>query len=956
MGTSLNSSGLRLEDHNNLKYSISLTRVGQELFLKVFKWGYKGRTSSLKSTLLQLPGYTKTRFRKDFNNSQRGKIESGEISSMDLTLLYKLLQMVCGLSDQNDNIWIMQDSDSLEYCLYSIKMKRNEIAHDGMMLSSTQVDTMIEELRLLFLKTVEKASVIFNADVWEKEDFINTINTRLNAIKDSPVPLPTLEEHEKEVFMNCRTCIIDEGRREMAHVGEIICQTSVVPCLTQQTVHVSSVYTEPRLRRDETQITQRQLSHEESYVSVHELFEAKECDGFIPDVIVISALNGMGRSTLLRYIFGNGLNNVITGTECIDLYLYLECRKVSFSTMEELTSLLLPRTSATYQSKQFSECFFSIDILVMFDDIDELDPVSFAIFQKFTRMITPGSRIVVTASREKAKDVQRKLSSLLKRALLLELEGITESQTLKHLQKILRTIPAKNYNHHEQELFELVKSKYPQLHEHLRSPEVLGLVAFGWCYAPDRINEKTTVTEIFLLVEDLMVHKILLGLFSSTLPSMHDHGTIHSNLYEFLLTLSNVAFDTLKKGKFCIEPENLQKIVSKCANLDLPKSIISLFVSYIEEENTNPLSTVRKVSFPRRSTLQYYAAWFLTQEIKESDPSVSIKEIMCATDFSNVSLPNYQAMMKYLMGMLATLIPSQLESRAREIVGILKELQVNKGSMWLQYIEEAKLDPTITSAILEEMGDVWEIEDYSVSLTLKSILKLKRPSILVLTVCKTPSDFPHLEQVLVACREYQDINISLHVYQHFWSEKTDFSDQYLRLLLGSNSSCILEHFAGRLSEDSIQLLPSSLKRLALHITPDMIRPLNRCLMKLSLLRMLYINLDISETVDPSSLTPLSISSEAVVLSVDIWRIHEGTVEWACDVAKALTNSYARLVLRHSKLDVNSCFNWLRGLREREVTVSWIVVGSIYEITPEDERQLQQYAVNVGCRKFVWLKI
>ncbi|XP_064111754.1 uncharacterized protein LOC135219160 [Macrobrachium nipponense] len=955
MGTSLNSSGLRLEDHNNLKYAISLTRVGQELFLRVFKWGYKGRSASIKNAILELPSYTKTRFRKDFNNSQREKIENGDLLSMDITLLYKLLQMVCGLSEQSDSVWIMPESDSLEYCLYSIKMKRNEMAHDGMMLSSTELDSMIEELRVLFLNTVDKASVTYNVDSVEKNDLIHLINTRLDAIKNSPLPLPTLAEHKKEVFLNCRTCIIDEGRREMVSVSEIICETSVVPCLTQQTVNVSNLYTEPKLRRDEMQITQRQLSAEESYVGIHELLEAKECDGFIPDIIVISALNGMGRSTLLKYVFGNGLNNVMKGTECIDLYLYLECRKVSFSTVEELTSLLLPRTSSTFQSEQFSECFFSIDVLVMFDDVDELDSDSFPVFEKFVRLITPRSRVVVTASREKAKDVQRKLSSLHKRTMLLELEGITESQTLKHLQKVLRTIPAKNHNRHEQELYELIKSKYPQLQEHLRSPEVLGLVAFGWCYAPDRINETTTVTEIFLLVEDLLVHKIYLDFLSSTLPSMHDHGTLNSNLYELLLTISNVAFDTLKKGHFCVESENLQRIVSKCSELDLPGRVISLFLSYVEE-NTNSLAPVRKVSFPRRSTLQYYAAWFITQQIKEADPSTSIKDIMRTTDFSNVSLPNYQAMFKYLVGMFATLIPSELESRAKEIVEILKELQVSKGSLWLQYIEEAKLEPTITLAILEEMGDVWEIEDYSVSLTLKSILKLKRPSILVLTICKNPSDFPHLEQVLVSCREYQEINISLHVYQHFWSEKTEFSDHYLRLLLGGNSPCILEHFAGRLSGEAMQLLPNSLKRLALHITPDMIRSLNICLKKLPMLRMLYINLDISETVDPSSVAPLNTVGEAVVLSVDIWRVHDGIVEWSCDVAKALTNSYARLVLRHSSLDVNSCFKWLRVLRERAITASWIVVGSIYDVTQEDERQLQQYAVNVGCRKFVWLKI
>lgn len=966
MGTLVNAVGVRLEDHNHLKYYISLTRVGTELFIEIFSWGYTGNPTRLKAEILNLPGYSSSKYRKDFNATQREKMDNGEpVSSFDITLIYKLLQMICGLKDASDPIWTTETSDSLEFCFYAIKTRRNEVAHDKLQLSPADLVKKLEELRKLFVKTIKKAGLQYGVDSSKVNNLLNSVNSQLDAIRDSPVPLSTVAEYEKELLANRRTLVLSEGRSESTQRYNKVCQVCVAPWLVAgQTVNVTKVFTHPKLKRAETQIMQRQLSAEASYVAVSNILQATDCNGTQPDMMLLSALSGMGKSYLLKYILSRGIHekSAFTGIDSFDLVLFLPCRHATISSVSEMMESLLPSTAAMLQPSEFKKTLLSLNLLLLLDDLDALEQKSFSIFEDFFKLVSPGTRILATSSREKAWDLQRKVSSLHKNVLLLEIEGIPKDEVLPFLQRTLQYVVPKTPPHQESEgkLCEMIMSKFPQLQEHLRSPEILSLIAISWALAPDRINSSATVTEIFMLVEDLLIHKVLQNLSGSLLPGISAQNRLRSNLKKYLLSLSDVAASCLRKGEFSIDFDSLLKLTKDCQTFELPEDyMISAFLNYTDEPSEgNQLGMPGKVTFPRQSALQYYTAWSIIQTMKDVSSVRSISDLLNAqlNTFNDVQLSSLQFMMKYLVGMLATLLPDQLRSRAKEIVDLLKDMKVKKVSQWLQFIEEAKGEASLTQEILKIMGNKWEVEDFAISSSFVDIIKKTVPDELVLTTVENPHNYPHLLQVLKVCSESPKIRLSLHLYKHFWLEKVSGSDEFMDAVTQGKSACILEHFAGRLSSSAIARLPGSLKRLALHITVDMLNSLNRTLPILKNLQMLYLNLDISSARDPTSILPLNIAGRSIILSADMWRIAEGTVEWACDVAEGLSKSYTRLVLRHCDLGVDAIGRWVKGLHQRGVTVSSVVVGSTVDISDEECAQLQQQSTKIGCRHFVRIKV
>nr|XP_045615447.1 uncharacterized protein LOC123768747 [Procambarus clarkii] len=962
MGTSLPSEGVHLEDYNHLKYTLSLKRVGQQVLSQVFSWGFIGGSGSVRDALFTLSNYTNAKFRKDFKASQREKITHGKVSEFDITLTYSLLQLVCGLSDAADSVWTNEASDSLEYCLYAIKERRNKLAHENIHFSPNQLADELDALRTLFTKTLKKAGHKFSVDNSKVNDLLESINRQLDAIKDSPVPLETEAEYQKELLASRRARLIEEGGNELKTIINGICQVSVAPWLMEgRTVTVDKVFIYPCLRRDETQIMQRQLSREESYVSVCDVLQATECDGTLPQVTLFSALSGMGKTTLLKFILDRGINNSCTlgKIDNFDLILFLECRNAMFSSLEAMMAFLLPRTAAILQESQFQRTLLSLDLLVILDDIDELKQ-SFSIFEDFLRVMSPGTRILATVSRESAKGIIRKLSAIHKRTMLLEIEGIPDDQTFPFVQQTMNYVFPGNTSDHDREakLLQLIKSKRPYLQEHLRSPEILSLLTLSWAFAPDRLNASSTVTEIFMLVEDLLIHKVLQTITTSSLSAISTQTVIRINLRKFLISLTGVAAECLRSGKFSIDPEHLISLAVDCEKLKLPEAyLISAFMSYTEEY-VGSLTRSRKVSFPRRSTLQYYAAWSVTQKLREALPSTTIRNILRlpSCGIGEAHGPSLQSMVKYLVGMLAMLLPCQLKTRADEIVCLLKDLGVKKASQWMEYIEEAKEEKTIKGIILKEMGGEWEVEDFAITSTLVNIIKETKPHHLSLVATKSPQNYPHLQNVLRVCAGSPEMRLSLHLYQQFWSEKEKFSDEFLKTVSSRESLCKLEHFAGRLSASAITRLPATVRRLAIHVTPDMLEPLNATLPSLLDLQMLYLNLDASATTDPRTIPSLAISGRTISLSVDIWKITEDTVEWACDIAKAMHKTYSRLVLRRSELGADGCERWLEGLRQRGVTAHWLVVGSTYNITHHQKLRLEYAAGNIECKKFVWIQV
>ena len=955
--------GVRLQDHHHLKYTVSLTRVGQQVYSTVFSWGSTATHASIKDALYSLPNYNSAKFRKDFNGAQREKINQGDpVATFDISLTYKLLQLLCGLKEAADPAWLTP-ADTLEYFLHNIKSLRNEVAHDTLHLTAEEMLNKMEILKDLFVKTIRKAGEVFSVLPAKVDTLEKSITTQLDAIRDSPVPLSTIDEYNKEVLTSRKLRLVEEGGYELTQMYDNVCELSVAPWLVSgHRVNVEALFTPPTLRREQTQIRQRQLSLEESHVAFTDILQVTECDGTEPHVTLVSALSGMGKSTLLKFLLNkvrtNG--NTIANVDGFDLVLFLECRHSTFASVEDMAAFLLPRTAASFHSPEFQKTLFALDFLLVVDDVDELDQTSFSVFLEFIRKVSPATRFVATVSLEKAVALKQKVLSIHKNVLLLEIEGIPEDQIPVMLQQTLSCVsPSVRPGEGDtNQLRDLIRSKRPFLQEHLKSPEILSLIALSWTLAQERINASVTVTEVVMLVEDLLIHKVVHKLMGSSGAGPCAQHAISSKLQTYLLALSGMALQSLVKGKYVLDAEDLEKLTEKCKSLELPENyMMSAFLNHSTDPDRGLCLTPRVVPFPRTLTLLYYAAWYAVQRLRVAPPSTRIRQFLkLQTPLPNESqMNNLRVMMKYLVGMLIVLAPKELHSRAREVVDLLKELGVKTTSQWLEYVEEAKEEQKLTQEIMKELGDEWEVEEYAISLTLANIIRHRKPKRLVITTLHNPDNYCHLQEVLKSCSN-TDTTLSLHLYQHFWSEKSDVSDRFLGTIITANPQCKLEHFAGRLTGPALLTLPSSLQRLALHITPSSLESLNEVLPSLTSLQMLYLNLDVPTSTPPSTLTPLNLQGRPIVLSVDMWRITEDSVQWCSDIAGILSKHYTRLVLRRSELNKDGCSRWVEGLRAGGVTVDAIVLGSTRVLTPQDREHIHNLTIGIGCKDLKVMKV
>ncbi|XP_076057678.1 uncharacterized protein LOC143035067 [Oratosquilla oratoria] len=957
----MSQKGLQGVDHNHLKYAVAVTRVGGEVLLTVFKWGFAGSTS-IKDALLQLPGYSSGRFRKDFNASQRQKIESNEpVEQYDITLLYRLLQLICGLAGPNDSKWIDTTSKCLENRIHLIKNERNDLAHERLHLTEKDMWKRLTHLKTVLHETITLAGERFGLD----EDLVKRMDdgfqAHLDAIRDSPLPPANMEAYRQTVANLRANFVTEEGRRELFSLYSMYFEVDLAPWLLLGTsYYIRRLFSEPELRQEDNPLRQDLLRERENKVEFSNVLNTVRDDGSVPDTFVFSGNPGMGKTTLAKALLEEWVTSggkSVGGLTNIKLILLVEASNTSASTFDELLVELMPRTSRLYSTKEFRQIVCSLDVLIIIDGMDESTAKSKQLVENILHLSSPNIRTVITTRPENALSLQLTATVAHKKFIGITVLGVPDRSLQDFIQCALQLlVPEEDQQQNDaQAIVDYLAARGKHVKELLKSPQVINLIVLLWVFVRDRVNAFTTITDLYLQIEELLVHKLLQKLAGSGTDGIHGRQILRTNIDSFLLKVSEVALEGLQSDRLNLEDITIDSMTQECQAMQLPSEVmLSTFFSY--SKTRKGLEISERVAYPHKTNQEYHAAKQICRMVDEN-PENSIRDILLSFDNGNSEnsaehLTKYLNVVKYVVGILAVQTPDRLEERSREIVSILKEAGVSKTCQWLEYIEEGKESPKLVRRILKTIGPIWELEDYAISPSLLNMLKMAQPHRLKLVVTKDPSGMICLEDVLKDVST-KDMSIELLLYNHFWYEGKEVSDEYLKILT-SSSKTTLENFAGHLSKDAIQLLPKTLSRVALRITPDDIKELNSKLSEMSNLQMLYVRLDVSHGTVPSDISRIK-PPMGVILAVDIWDFRDGDVAWLCDVAKSFSGRYQRLVLRRSNMSFTVCNNWLEGLYNRRVLASWIVVGSSEYVSKEEEADLKRKSAKIGCTKFVWIK-
>ncbi|CAL4126111.1 unnamed protein product [Meganyctiphanes norvegica] len=945
--------------HNHLKYSICLTRVGNSLFHKAFQWGYEGgEGNSLKETIFNLPGYHKGRFRKDFNEVQREKLENNiSFKDLDLRLLFRLLQLVCGLTDSEDSKWYTESSDSLEYYLHLIYTKYNDMVNLNTNLTNLEICTQIENLREIFTNIIQISGRTFSLTGEDLNDVEVWVNKELNSVKESLVTSEILMKYEKEIESVHAIWLKEEGYEEASLNVTSISQIVLDPWLDLvNPFFVNDIFINPLICLETDIIQKRQLSIKDSYVHFSELLVNSEKKSSNLDFILISSDNGMGKSTLIKQVLHGFYfeKNVLKGLAAFDLALSLKCYQATFDSIDDIIAAFLPLCSSFLGSRVYKKAFSTLKLLIMLDDIEGLTENSLNILEELCTKLYPGSQVVATVSSERFKEMENKLRRLNFNIRIFELHGIPESQVQIFYKKFVELCPiADKTGNGKLKRLETLMSENSSLQTSLKSPEFLTAISLLLANSSCKLDNISTISDIFIHLEELLLKKSVSAIEKSLDNDGINNDDIFKNIQEVFKVMSKEVLCSLITGKF-FEADNAEKIYNKCLELNIPsKELVSLFLGFSGDQESSLLDMFNFSSYYRKV---YYAASYIAQHILKKSKSPQITEVLDnVIPDKDIALEssNFQRIIKIVIGILVSNKNDHLNFVASEITSILKESGVTKSTDWIQYIEESKQNKPLIDAILVEMGSVWDVEDIGISHTLIFLLRYKPPSSLTITVNENPAKCQYLLEAIQICSKLS-IHISIHISHHFLTEKEDFSDQYLDALKRGSSRCKLESFSGRLSMSSIFQLPRTIKKLSLHVNPSMIGFLNARLPSFINKPEIHLNLDVVPGTSPSSIPALK--ADGMNVYIDLWNINQSSLEWSCEIIQTLSSSFMGLSLQNCSMNSRFFIKWVRNLHTREIYSSKLTICSRLDITKEEEDKLQKYSNLLGCYKFEWVRL
>ncbi|CAL4171439.1 unnamed protein product, partial [Meganyctiphanes norvegica] len=146
---------------NSLKYQHAVEVCGQKLLHLVMRTLICGDIDQICDCVRMIQR-SNTKYKNSFTKDEVRRLEMGDNRRYDISLLVKIIKMVCGLAPAGNNCWTQFTSDNelLEYLITTLKEWRNDLVHTyDSVLTDDQLDNYLCELRDLAKKIVSTLEV-----------------------------------------------------------------------------------------------------------------------------------------------------------------------------------------------------------------------------------------------------------------------------------------------------------------------------------------------------------------------------------------------------------------------------------------------------------------------------------------------------------------------------------------------------------------------------------------------------------------------------------------------------------------------------------------------------------------------------------------------------------------------------------------------------------------------------
>ncbi|XP_069157750.1 uncharacterized protein [Procambarus clarkii] len=559
------------EDVNRLRYGLAVTKAGRDALASVFMWSYRS-TFPVVTYLTQNLGYTNAQYRRVFDAQQRDKLEaSTDAATFDITLLYKLLQRVCGLAEMNDPTWTTPgpQGPSLEHLIYSLKQHRNTLAHDNVGMSEQDLTSTLTELSDLLAKMLAEAGVRCRTN---SQDVDHVTRDVTKYIGDLLAKVTDIREEVKQ-----------KSKQELSDGYKLLYQIVPAPWLLLNiNYNPSLAFTRLRLLEDPvigarpSHAAKGQDSTRPSHaakgqdIDYEHILSMRREDGRVAQCVLLTGEGGMGKTTLLKLILEKWVEDpaAIRHLGTVDLVFYVQCRDTHLNTFEDLLRQLLPQTlrdsGANFQL--FKEIILSLNILVLIDGYDEVNDHSGRLVEELLHLPGKDVRLVITTRPVWDQQLSQLVPHTRPRCNILVL-GITPERRVEFAERTIKVLVE------EESQRSVITGRFTQqleqmsqfLGEYLNTPLTLTLLALLCVEAPEEFNNLTTNTQVYEKIHDFITSKLV-----SRLTDKHVVDP-KGKCDQFLLFFEEISLRGIQRQEYDLWPETEAQIREKCNTLGLPQ-------------------------------------------------------------------------------------------------------------------------------------------------------------------------------------------------------------------------------------------------------------------------------------------------------------------------------------------------------------------------------------------------
>ncbi|XP_063595125.1 uncharacterized protein LOC134772036 isoform X2 [Penaeus indicus] len=578
----LASPVLRQEDENLWRYYAAVMRVMRKVVHLVFTLLRPANNQTPKELLFALPNFSVAQYNR-LGEAMRHKLDNNQpTEEYDITLLYMLLQKVCGLPNQ----W--STPGTLENILKIMKDKRNELAHEDLRLTSQDLESRILLLKNLcrqaLLMTSQQTGCPLDNEIREMEEGMEkALREGVHMWEPYRLGLTDLRQQKSNIM-------IREGKKEVRSLSQRLHILNPFAWLLEREFSqhtVSDVFTELTLKSQEI-------------VEMKNLLVTELPSGGFPETIIICGPPGIGKTSFMRFILHDWLSGApeLQGLNAFDLLLLVEARHVmSNNVCQLLRHELLPQTCKLLEDDDVVSTLQELSVLWLLDGYDEASVNTKQVIKEIIRKFSC-SKIIISTRTECTKEVEMAISDFHLSHIVFQVVGFSTNNIKACAKKLLNLyITRENLQKENLELFLGFLDRHNfEMKGIFRVPLFLTILALLWSDNASEISKATTSTKILMVLVDHIVKKMI------TRQPFKRSGLSDRNLKRRVDSfLDDLGYALLNEMNFDANSESIERLEERCEELGLPfEDTMSPFFTFVVESSA---SATRESYFINHRTL-----------------------------------------------------------------------------------------------------------------------------------------------------------------------------------------------------------------------------------------------------------------------------------------------------------------------------------------------------------------